>query len=349
MENNREERIDSLIQELEALRNETTSENQEAENENLDIELGERRPARSRRIESREGEITISKNTLKNFAIGVLLIGAGYAAATGIGGCETFKKNAQLPTESALEENSNEQAPTQEIIDEVEVTVTENAETTPEAQTAELTGVEAIKAEIQAERSEKFSQLVLSTTHYPDSVEGQAGERYWDKNVEAGLITVTRPYGEMSEKNPHNERVEMLFYPNQEQVIEEWNVLEIPTNLPSGAFWLQSDSTGGKVNVEFFDGQGNVIRQHRGEIVVVEWDGKEVFQFRDEITGETRPAAFQLFEVGFNEQHEASTVNVPYEYAKVTMEPATGSYLRFATGHTMHFGEGGDAGFGMEK
>ncbi len=267
---------------------------------------------------------------------GVILFAAGVGIGTGVKGC-TSKGAGVIQELQGVEnvEESNTQIP-QEIKDNVEI----NANQTP------------TRAAIEADRTYSFSQVIGRIVHHPEMVE-RDNKKYWDINESAGQITVTRPYGEMATENPHNEKVAFEFYPNDEQARHEWDVLDIRENLPSGAFWIKTDSTGGKVKVEFFDENGNIVKEHDGEMVMASWkdtngETRQAIQFRDNVTGETRPPSFQIFEMkDFTNSKKPQTIEYPYSTARVTVEPAPGSYLQIVTGPTIPYGEGHDAGWGF--
>ncbi len=260
----------------------------------------------------------------------------------------------------AVEENTNTDMPETIVVGGKTYTLEiPNEETTEEnTSEAEESEVNNKRAEIEADRTYSFSQVVARINHYPDTVERDE-LLYWDVNESAGQITVTRPYGEHHEDNPHNEKVEFEFYPNDEQAILEWNELDLRANLPAGAFWLQVDSTGGAAKVEFFNENGEILRKHEGEMVTREWTDKNgktqtAIQFKDNVTGETRPASFQTFEIIFDEETgEAIDIEYPYHSAKVTFEPTPGSRMNLVTGPTVHFnpdnpyGPDHDQGFGF--
>jgi hypothetical protein len=285
----------------------------------------------------------ISKKSLKDKSIALLLgLGILAGAALGVGavkGCENRNTNAAASEPKENEEITEENAP-EEIGDEVEIELNTK------------------RAEIEADRTYSFSQIVARINHYPDTVERNE-LLYWNINESAGQITVTRPYGELHEDNPHNEKVEFEFYPNDEQAIFEWNELDIRANLPAGAFWIETDTTGGKVEIEFFNSNGEVIKRHKGEMVMAEWTDKNgekrhALQFRDDVTGQTRPASFQMFENKFDsETGKAMDIEYPYHTAKVTFEPTPGSRMTLKTGPTVHYnpdnpyGPDHDQGFGF--
>lgn len=290
-------------------------------------------------------------------AAGLIVAAIAYPAA------ESYFSNRN-ENSAVIDENNNTENADEEAVDvEMPDTIVVDGKTytieMPEAEKAEekreieFKDEIGTRAEIEAERTYKFSQLVARINHYPEKEE-RDGIRYWDVNKSAGQVTVTRPYGEMSEKNPHNEAVEFEFYPNDEQAIFEWQDAKRGPNLPSGAFWLNTDSTGGKVKIEFFDENGEVIKKHKGEMVMAEWtdtngETRQAIQFKDEISGETRPAAFQTYEMIYDENNEAVDIEYPYHTAKVTMEPTPGSYMQLNGGGapTIPFGPEGDQGFGF--
>ncbi len=325
-------------------------DNEDALNDTARVEMGQELDTEKEYKRER-----ISKTNLKsranNFLIGagVFLAGAG-VLAWGYGNIKGTvnnenNKNKDIEPEPIVEEEVIEKEVPKAIEEDIEI----------ETQEQEKMGV---RAEIEANRTYNFSQIVARINSYPEMVT-EDGLKYWEVNESPGQITVTRPYGELDPNNPHHEKVEFEFYPNDEQAIFEWNELEIPANVPTGAFWLQADSTGGAAKIEFFNESGKVIKKHNGEMVVVEWvnkDGKkeQAIQFKDSITGETRPASFQMFEIIFDEKTgEAVDIKYPYHRAKVTFEPTPGSRMNLVTGPTIHFnpenpyGPDHDQGFGF--
>lgn len=331
---------------------------------NVSYELPADRVERQRDQEGRG----VSKGALKNFAIVALAAGMlvqYYNSNRNVTITELEERlkameNDGKGQEAILEDKEVDTEPIKEIeIAVPDVQAQEEAKQEGQTQEQEKTD---IRKEIEAERTYSFSQLVATINHFPGTVE-KDGLLYWDINESAGQITVTRPYGELHEDNPHNEIVEFEFYPDHERkdkgAIFEWNELDIRANVPAGAFWIKTDSTGGAVKIEYFDEKGNVIQKHEGEMVMVEWkdkDGKtrNAIQFRDEITGETRPAAFQTHEIKFDDETgKAVDIEYPYHTAKVTFEPTPGSYMQLVTGPTIHFnpdnpyGPDHDQGFGF--
>ena len=326
-------------EDVEKMRTELEEEEKEIEREMRDMGYvkAEGRNEDTERVEKRS-----TRNSFNRFVAGILA-GATIVAVSGgagylIRGCERDNnKGNSLANESHYEE----------VIDNRE---TENTNT-DEIEIAEKNNT-ASRSEIEADRTYSFSQVIARINHYPDTVERNE-LLYWDVNESAGQVTVTRPYGELAEENPHNEKVEFEFYPNDEQAIFEWNELDIRANLPSGAFWIESDSTGGKVSIEFFDEKGDVIKKHEGEMVMAEWTDKngqtrQAIQFKDNVSGETRPAAFQMFEIEFDsETGKAIDIKYPYHTANVTFEPTPGSRMTLKTGPTIPFAPDHDQGFGF--
>ena len=328
-------------------------ENEDALNDTARVEMEQELGIDKEEKESKRE--TISKTNLKSKATnllmgaGVFLAGAG-VLAWGYGNMKgTVNESAKANSNVDPEPDANEEITVNETPEEIGEEIEINS---PERENSD------IRAEIETDRTYSFSQLVARINHYPDTVERNE-LLYWDINESAGQITVTRPYGESHEDNPHNEVVEFEFYPNDEQAIFEWNELDIRANLPAGAFWIKTDSTGGAVKIEFLDEKGELVKKHEGEMVMAEWtdkDGKtrNAIQFRDEITGETRPAAFQTHEIKFDDQTgKAVDIEYPYHTAKVTFEPTPGSYMQLVTGPTIHFnpdnpyGPDHDQGFGF--
>jgi hypothetical protein len=209
-----------------------------------------------------------------------------------------------------------------------------------------------LKGEIERNRSYDFSQLILSFSPSPDAVE-RDGITYWAINTSPGEIVVTSPGGSGNPENPHMEQVTILAYPNDMQIVDEWNILKIKANLPALAFWLDGDSTGGDIKIEYLDKNGNAVKTLEGEFVVNQWQDKsgkaqQALQFKDNLSNETRPACFEIAQIQFDADN-AISVSYPYDTIRISITSVPGSRLAFKTGPTMRFGSGEieDAGFGF--